>query len=513
MNHTRQTARGLLIAAVDPHGIAFEMGIEAGDRVVSVDGRAITDILDFQYGISEDAYTLVIAKAGDGPAQNRPCPDDDLFCSADDCSADDCPADDCFAGDELWEIDIERNPDEYLGISFAEIAVDGMKRCRNNCVFCFVRQMPPGLRAPLYEFDDDYRMSVSRGNYITLTNLTEEEFERILALRISPLYISVHAWDPRVRARMMGNPAAAELPEQLRRLTRAGLVIHTQIVLVPGWNDGTLLQETVRELAALYPYVRSIGIVPVGLTRFRLGLNPLRTLTAEECRGILEEGETWQRNFRRLHGRNLVCFADEFYLACGRAIPPPEEYDGFEQLENGIGMLSSFEDDLLALLGETELRSDTGCLRPGTGPLRPGTGPLRPGAGCPAAGLATLSRPRHLITGILAEPFLRQCLDRVLRHAAARHKPVHDRILIHGIRNDFFGPQITVAGLVTATDIAAQLGSLEGEEFVVPRVMLRADSDEFLDGHDIPWLEKRLGGTALIVDAGAGGLVQLTIDN
>lgn len=441
---TQQGAQGLLIASVDPHGIAFELGIEPGDRVVSVDGQNITDILDYQYGTSEESCTLIVAKAD---------------------------------GDELWEIDVERGPYEYLGISFADIAVNGLKSCQNDCVFCFVQQMPPGLRSSLYDFDDDYRMSVSRGNYITLTNVSEEEFDRILALRVSPLYISVHAWDTQVRGQMMGNPAAGKLPEQLHRLVQAGIVLHTQIVLVPGYNDGETLHQTVQQLALSYPQVQTIGVVPVGLTRYRGQLSPLRVLTPSECAGILEEGQIWQKDLRRRFGKNLLYFADEFYLACGHEIPTPEEYDGFEQLENGIGMLSAFWDELTSLLDGLDRDRSMAPL--------------------------TLPPKRHLITGLLAEPFLRKCLALVQTRVA-----VSGTIQIHSIRNDFFGPAITVSGLVTAADIVGQLKDLGGEEFLIPRVMLKADTNEFLDGHSVCWLEEQLNSPAKIVDSSAAGFLE-----
>ncbi|MCL1917525.1 MAG: DUF512 domain-containing protein [Peptococcaceae bacterium] len=442
---------GLLISHVDPQGIAAELGIEPGDRVISVDGQRITDILDFQYGTSEEAYTLTIAK-GDQ--------------------------------DELWELDIECHPEEHLGITFADVALDGLKVCHNNCVFCFVQQMPPGLRASLYEFDDDYRMSVSRGNYITLTNVGEEEFARILTLGVSPLHISVHAWDPEIRVRMMGTPAAANLPKQLVRLAQKGIDMHTQIVLVPGYNDGDVLNHTVHRLASLYPRVSTIGVVPVGLTRFRDHLNPLRGLTPQECAGILDEGNRWQEDLRERFGKNLVYFADEFYLACGRDIPPPGEYDGFEQIENGVGMLSSFREELQVLLEEGGWSHAHRVLQ-----------------------TAAKLQVRHLITGMLGAPFLQKCLAWT-RENSPSYAGLAEEIHIHPIRNTFFGPEITVAGLVTATDIAEQVGDLGGEEFVIPRVMLKADEDIFLDGHSVKWLEEKLGGRARIVDSSARGFLE-----
>jgi putative radical SAM enzyme (TIGR03279 family) len=345
--------------------------------------------------------------------------------------------------------------------------------------------MPPGLRPSLYEYDDDYRMSVSRGNYITLTNLQEEEFERILDMGISPLYISVHAWDPKIRAHMMGNPEAAKLPGQMNRLAQGGVEMHTQIVLVPGYNDGDVLHHTVHQLAGLYPNVLTIGVVPVGLTRFRGKPDLLRSLTPQECEGILDKGHAWQNSFRNRFGKNLVYFADEFYLACGRSIPHPCEYDGFEQIENGIGMLSAFWDELQSLLdaGFVTKKDIAGGSTPGSQPSR------------------------HLITGILGAPFLHKCLDLVWTHLSVADA-FRSNIRIHQVCNNFFGSEITVSGLITAIDIAGQIGDLGGEEFVVPRVMLKAGEDVFLDGQSVTWLEGRLKGRARIVDPDARGFLE-----
>jgi putative radical SAM enzyme (TIGR03279 family) len=325
-----------------------------------------------------------------------------------------------------------------------------------------------------------------------MTNLSEEEFDRILTMRISPLYISVHAWDPLIRAKMMGNPKAASLSAQLKRLSNAGIQMHTQIVLVPGCNDGEILHQTVHQLASLRPHISTIGVVPVGLTRHRITLPPLRVLTPQECKGILDKGHKWQKDFCRQYAKNLVYFADEFYLACGHRIPDPEEYDGFEQLENGIGMLSAFTEDLQILLN-----GETGTQAPATP-----AAPVAPATARESTCEAPLST-RHLITGELAAPFLQNCLEQLNNQT-----PTTQAIRLHPIRNTFFGSGITVAGLVTATDIARQVGNLGGEEFIIPRVMFKADEDIFLDGHTVQWLEKQINGRAIIVDSTAQGFLE-----
>jgi len=420
-------AEGLVIDKVAPASIAAEMELRPGDRVLAVDGQEVVDIVDFQYLTAEEKFRLLVAKA-DG---------------------------------EVWELDIEREPGEILGLEVEEVGPGGLKRCCNNCVFCFVAQMPKGMRSTLYDRDDDYRLSLTQGSFITLSNLTEEELERILNLRLSPLYVSVHAWDPETRVRLMRNPQAGKLPAQLARLAAAGITMHLQVVLVPGYNDGEILRETVARAGALFPAVQSIAIVPVGLTRFRENLPALRGFTSAEARALLSEGETWQASFRQNTGRGLVYFADEFYVLAGRAFPPLTSYDDLPQLENGVGMASKFE----AELDEVWERLPFHLAR----------------------------APVHLITGTSAGEFFRSWAKRLQERIAGLE------LIIHVIENRFFGPSVTVAGLVTAQDIVAQVGNLDGADFLVPQVMLKADTDVFLDDHDLTWLEQKLDGRAIVV--------------
>jgi len=421
-------SKGLVVAAVDPGSIAEEMEIQVGDRVLTVNEVEINDIIDFQFGISEEDYTLLIEKP-DG---------------------------------ELWELDIEKDPGEYLGLEVETISAQGLKVCRNNCMFCFIAQMPEGLRASLYDKDDDYRLSLTQGSFITLSNLSEEEIERILRFHLSPLYISVHAWNPEVRARLMKNPHAGKLPEQLKRFAEAGIVVHAQVVLVPDHNDGDVLRETIEHLAELHPSVQSIAVVPVGLTRYREQLTPLRGFTSDEAKEILDQAEKWQQRFFERTGRHLVYFADEFYVLAGREFPEVAIYDDFPQLENGVGMARKFI---------TEIE-----------------------AGWKQLPKAISERYVHIITGTSALDLFELWADRLMEQVSGL------KLTVHAIRNDFFGASVTAAGLVTAQDIADQLGDLSGAEFLIPRVMLKADEDIFLDDLSVKWLEETVNGKASIVE-------------
>jgi len=420
--------KGLVVAAIEAGSIAEEMEIQVGDRVLAVNDVKLEDIIDFQFGISEEDYTLLIEKL-DG---------------------------------ELWELDIEKDPGEFLGLELETISAEGLKICRNNCTFCFIAQMPKGMRATLYDKDDDYRLSLTQGSFITLSNLSEQEIERILQMHLSPLYISVHAWSSEVRARLMRNPQAGKLPDQIKRFAEAGIVVHAQIVLVPDHNDGNVLRETIERLAELYPSVQSIGVVPVGLTRYREQLTSLRGFSLVEANAILEQAQKWQTDFFEQTGRHLVYFADEFYVLAGQEFPETSVYDDFPQLENGVGMARKFINEIEASWKQLpEVIAD---------------------------------RHIHLLTGTSAQDLFELWRDRLIDQISGL------RLTIHAIRNDFFGESVTAAGLVTAQDIAQQLEDLSGEEFLIPRVMLKADEDIFLDDLSVRWLEEKVNGKAIIVE-------------
>ncbi len=433
--------KGLVVAAVDPGSIAEKMEIQVGDRVLAVNEEEVKDIIDFQFGIADEDYILLIEKP-DG---------------------------------ELWEIEIEQGQNEFLGLAVEAISSKGLKVCCNNCVFCFVAQMPKGLRPTLYDKDDDYRLSLTQGSFITLSNLNEEDIGRILRLHLSPLYISVHAWNSQMRASLMKNPQAGKLPEQIERFAKAGIVMHTQIVLVPGYNDGPVLTKTIERLAALYPAVQSIAVVPVGLTRYREQLTPLRGFTSGEANSLINLAEKWQKRFFEQTGRHLVYFADEFYVLADRDFPDMAVYDDFPQLENGVGMARKFINEL-----------ETGWQQ------LPDT---------------LAERSLHLITGTSAQALFELWRGRLMERFRGL------QLTIHAIHNDFFGTSVTVAGLITAQDIARQLGNLAGEEFLIPRVMLKADEEIFLDDRSVKWLEEKVNGKARIVENNGFSLLEHVIGN
>lgn len=418
---------GLVVSKVLEDSIAAEMEIEPGDIILQVDDQVITDVLDLQYYTADSEFNLIIQKKND----------------------------------EIWELEIEKEPGEILGIEVDSVSVKGLKKCNNNCLFCFVKQMPPGLRGSLYDRDDDYRLSVTQGSYITLSNLTPKDFKRIIELHISPLYISVHAWNPTARTNLMRNPKAGRIPDQIRQLAEAGLTLHTQIVLVPGYNDKEVLAETVENLASYYPAVQSIGVVPVGLTKHRENLPDLRTVNKSEAQEILDAGVRWQTDFKAKTGINLVYFSDELYIIASRDFPEVSEYDDFPQIENGIGMAAKFNAEV------------SFCL-----PDIPEQIP---------------NRNVHIITGVSAGNMFRFWAKELSR---VKGLNVH----VHEVVNNFFGATVTVAGLLTAQDIAAQLGDLQGDYFLIPKVMLKADEEIFLDDYSIDWLEQRINGHAVVIE-------------
>lgn len=428
-------SKGLVVAEVHPGSIAEEMEIVPGDRVLAVNEQELNDIIDFQYLTAEDEFTLWVEKS-DG---------------------------------EVWEVEIERDLGEDLGLEVKAVSAHGLKLCKNNCLFCFVAQMPKGMRATLYDKDDDYRLSLTQGSFITLSNLSDEEFERIIRLHLTPLYISVHAWNSEARVRLMKNPKAGDIGMQLGRLADAGISIHAQIVLVPGYNDGAILKESVHELAKLYPAVQSIAVVPVGLTKYREGLPDLRSFTPQESQQILSQGERWQAEFFEKTDRRLAYFSDEFYAQAGWDFPDVEIYDDFPQLENGVGMASKFRAEFEAALNNL-----------------PQVLP---------------ERKVHILTGTSAAPFFQKILQKF--EGVKGLNPV-----LHILVNHFFGSSVTVAGLLTAEDIAEQLPDLQGEIFLIPSVMLKSDEDIFLDDHSVAWLAERIHGVPIIVENHGAAFVE-----
>ncbi|WP_334111246.1 DUF512 domain-containing protein [Thermodesulfitimonas autotrophica] len=400
---------GLEIKAVEPGSAAFAAGLAAGDRITAVGGRPVRDIIDYYFYLAVAEPELTVRR-----------------------------------GEREFSVRLAAEAGRP-GLSFVS-PFGRIRRCTNRCLFCFVDQQPPGLRPSLCFKDDDYRLSFWEGNFVTLTNCTRRDLKRIVAQRLSPLYVSVHTTNPELRARLMGNPRAAEIKTQLAALAAGGITLHTQVVLCPGLNDGAELERTVRDLASLFPAVRSVAVVPVGLTAHRAGLYPLRPVTPAAAAALIEDVTAWQREFRRRYGSRLVFAADEFYLLAGKAVPATKEYEGFPQLENGVGLVRRFRDAwkrVAQRLPET-------------------TTPCR----------------AVLVTGTLAAPVLRPVVARLNAVAGLE-------VTLLPVVNRFFGTSVTVAGLLTGRDICAALAALfrEGlrpELVVVPAAALR-DGRLFLD--------------------------------
>lgn len=384
-----------VIAAVAPGSLGERAGLRAGDELLTINGRRLRDAIDVRYYASDERLVLGVRRGG-----------------------------------ETLSVEIERRYGEPLGLAFSTPTFDGVHRCNNRCSFCFVAQLPPGLRPSLYVRDDDYRLSFLSGSYITLTNLGEEDWARIGEQRLSPLYVSVHATEPGLRRRMLGNPAAPDVMDQLRRLRKLGIDVHTQIVVVPGVNDGRHLDRSIGDLAELHPAVRSISVVPVGLTRFHRG--PCRVHTEPEMRVVLDQVHEWQGRLRERLGLGFAYLADEWYLRLGEEPPAWEAYDGLDLTENGVGLARRFLDGV-------ELERVSG-------------------------------EPRTLVTGTLFAPLLRSRVS----GSATEVVPVVNR---------FFGEMVTVAGLLTGRDVIAALrGRALNETVVLPPAMFGGPQGQTLDG-------------------------------
>ena len=399
-----------IVKNVEAGSIAEELGIEPGDRLLAIDGQEIEDIFDYQFYEESDELLLLIEKA-DG---------------------------------EQWELEIEKDADESLGISFGEGLMDEYRSCRNRCIFCFIDQMPPGMRDTLYFKDDDSRLSFLQGNYITLTNMSDHDVERIVRYRLEPINISFHTTNPELRCRMLHNRFAGDALKKVDILYQGGIEMNGQIVLCRGVNDGEELERTIRDLTKYLPLLKSVSVVPVGLTRFREGLYPLEPFTREEAREVLRVIHRWQKKIYEEYGIHFIHAGDEWYLLAEEEVPEEERYDGYLQLENGVGMLR-------LLFNEFE----EGMERLGDGDR---------------------SGEISAATGKLAYPYIRRMADRIQE----RYPGV--KVHVYCIRNDFFGERITVSGLITGQDIIAQLKGKElGSRLLLPCNMFKADEDVFLD--------------------------------
>lgn len=427
---------GILIDRVIPGSPAAELGLQRGDLLLSVNGIRPKDLIAYRYLTAEEQVTLKVCEKGGRVVSHK----------------------------------IIKGCDADLGIVFQDDCFDGIRHCRNKCVFCFVDQMPTGLRPTLYEKDDDYRLSFLHGNFITLTNLKESDIARILSMKLSPLYISVHATSPVLRGRMLGLKKAAPVLDLISLFASAGITMHIQVVLCPDWNDRDVLEQTVCQLAAFWPQVASVGVVPVGLTKYRRHLPKLRSITRSECSNLIDRVSGWQKYYRRANGVSFVYLADEFYLKAGLPFPLLDEYDGFPQLENGIGLGRLFYEDFRRIRSRLPKK-------------------LR------------VKRQLFLATSHSGAQVLSPVVHRLNFIKNLKLKML-------SISNTFFGPRITVTGLLTGRDLTRGLKGVRGEEVLIPRIMLRQDTPIFLDGLTVNEVEEKSGCCLYLVEPNSTALVE-----
>ncbi len=424
------------IQSVTPGSPAARKGLRGGMTLHRINGHDIMDVLDYRFYMLDATLSMDVSDESG----------------------------------KHYIVRLHKEETEEPGLEFETYLMDKQHSCRNRCIFCFIDQMPPGLRESLYFKDDDSRLSFLFGNYITLTNLTEHEIQRVIDMHISPIHISVHTTNPELRCRMMGNRFAGEALSALYRFAEAGIRIDCQLVLCPGYNDGAELQRTMEDLARLAPAVQSVAAVPVGLTKFREGLTPLRPFTPAECGGVIDAIEAMGERMQQEYGTRVFYPADEFYVKAGRDIPAVDFYGEMSQLENGVGMMallkSEFEEALLAEEG-------------------------------PPRGSALT-----IATGEGVAPFLQSLIDE------AAKKWHNLKVNIVPVRNDFFGGAIDVAGLVTGTDMVAQLPGQVGDRLLIPDVMLRHDGACFLDDMTPDGLSAALGVPLTVVGGSGADLVE-----
>ena len=422
---------GGIISSIEPGSIAEDLGWEVGDEIISINGNMLRDVIDYRF-YSSDEYIKVLLRRGD----------------------------------ETAFFEIEKDYGMPLGASFDEALFDGVRTCGANCIFCFVEQLPKGLRKSLYLKDDDYRLSFLHGNYVTLANTTKDDIARIVTQRLSPLYISIHTTDSSLREKMLGRDAPSML-DQIDRLAEGRIMLHTQIVLCRSINDGSFLDSSISDLASRFPTVASIAIVPVGITAHRRNTTPIGAIDVQYSKVILDKVKQWQRQFRKEKGTRLVWAADEFYLTAGEPVPRRDAYEGFPQLENGVGLVRKFKDSAYRAKRNVPLLS------------------------------------KHLrvsiITGQLAGSLLQEFTDSIRREMLD--------IRVFPIENKLFGSSVTVTGLIAGNDIIEQLKDSDiGDVLFVPSVALRDGT--FLDDVTTEDVQKALDCKIIVVEPTPNDLVR-----
>lgn len=430
-----------IVSAVTPGSIAEEMEIEPGDVLVSVNGQEPEDVFDYRYLMNEEEVLVVIRKP-DG---------------------------------EEWELEIEKEYEDDLGMEFENGLMDDYRSCRNKCMFCFIDQLPKGMRDTLYFKDDDSRLSFLQGNYLTLTNMSEHDLEKIIYYKLSPINISFQATNPELRCKMLHNRFAGDVMDKVRRLKEAGIMMNGQIVLCRGVNDGEELDRSIRDLVTLMPELQSVSVVPVGLTRYRDGLYPLEPFTKEDACKVLDLIHSWQEKLLKEYGTHFIHAGDEWYILAERPIPEETTYDGYLQLENGVGMVRLLKEEVDAYLKRL----------PGDDRKRRVT----------------------IATGELAAPYLREHV------ASIRGKYPNVEVQVITVKNEFFGGKITVAGLLTGQDLVKQLkGKDLGEELLLSINMLKSDEPIFLDDMTVEQLQTALQIKVSIVESSGNDFVNCILN-
>ena len=430
-----------IVSTVTPGSIAEELEIEPGDVLVSVNGQEPEDVFDYRYLMNEEEVLVVIRKPN---------------------------------GEE-WELEIEKEYEDDLGMEFENGLMDDYRSCRNKCMFCFIDQLPKGMRDTLYFKDDDSRLSFLQGNYLTLTNMSEHDLEKIIYYKLSPINISFQATNPELRCKMLHNRFAGDIMDKVRRLKDAGIVMNGQIVLCRRVNDGAELDRSIRDLVSLMPELQSVSVVPVGLTRYRDGLYPLEPFTKEDACNVLDLIHGWQEKLVKKYGTHFIHAGDEWYILAERPIPDESTYDGYLQLENGVGMVRLLREEVHARL--TELPGDD------------------------------RKRKITIATGELAAPYLREHV------ASIREKYPNVNVQVITVKNEFFGGKITVAGLITGQDLVNQLkGKDLGEELLLTTNMLKNDEPVFLDDMTVEQLQTSLQIKISIVESSGNDFVNCILN-
>lgn len=435
-----------IVEKIEAGSIAEELEIEKGDVLLEINGNKIEDIFDYQY-YTQDEYIEVLIRKKSG---------------------------------EEWLLEIDKDYDEDLGITFENGLMDDYRSCHNKCIFCFIDQMPKGMRETLYFKDDDSRLSFLQGNYVTLTNMSDEDIERIIKYNLSPINVSFQTTNPELRCKMLNNRFAGEALEKAWRLARAGITMNGQIVLCKGVNDGEELDRSIRDLAEYLPNLESVSVVPVGLSKFREGLYPLEPFTKEDAKEVLGIIHKWQDKLYPEYGLHFIHASDEWYILAEEELPGEERYDGYLQLENGVGMLRLLMDEFEEAF--EAVKSDKEYI------------------------FSMEKRELSIATGKLAYRFIKEMADRIMSEFE------NFTINVYPIRNDFFGEQITVSGLLTGQDLRAQLtGQDLGERLLLPQNVLKSGESVFLDDMTLGELEKALQVPIDIVKSSGKDFVETII--